>query len=214
MLDLLFALVPALVVPIVLVVYRRDRALVARRLREAAAAVEGKVTAGRWPYHAWMSFEVDGQEAFVGCRYGTRGGDRAACTFAWLPCDDYAPGTLHLQRRPAREGLLEQLGRTPAATGHGEFDRAFFLSGDAPAGLLDHAVREALLDVDPAAGLQVRVGDTPALRPWEAGFGENERRLEVVVRGVPPKAEDLAQVLDVTRLLHERLRATDVLSAA
>ncbi len=207
MIGLVYTVFPVLVVVGTLLVFRRERRLVEDRLRHLAGSVGGEVHEGRWPYHARLAFTLEGSEAQVSCLYNTAGNGRPARTHSWVVCDGYGDLCLDLERRPPREGLIDRLGRTPADTGHDEFDRAFWCSPSAGAGFLHQELREALLAIDPAALVHLRVGRAPLPQTRGRGHGPEQMRLEVTVQGVPPKMADLEAQFEVTRLAHASLVA-------
>lgn len=202
MLDLLYATLPLLVAAGTLLVFRRERALVAGRLRRVAPLVDGWMEEGRWPYHARLCFSLDEARAEIGCLYGgTRGGSTPR-TFVWMRgLEGLGDVELEVRRRPSSD-----------ETGRDAFERAFHGSGETH--LLDAAARDALLAVDPRASVVLRLGRAPAYRHGCRRFGAEETRLEVTVGGVPPRPRDLEALVEVTRAAHACLTADERRQAA
>ena len=213
--ELAYIVIPALVIPVVLLGLRRDRVRVTKGLRAVAEPLNGTVVHGTWPFHATLQFELEGDPCAITCRYGSQGGERAARTFSWTVHEGYHDLVLDVQRRPEQEGLLECLGKQPADTGDSMFDRAFFSSGNVSAQLLSQELRRAMLRVDPKAMLHLRVGCAQPYRTATGGVQPDEPRLEVSVLGVPPTPEHLQGLVEVTLAAHRCLGACpDQLQAA
>lgn len=174
----------------------RSRKAVHRRVSAAAERLGGKVRFGKWPYYTSMTLPIEGAEAHLGCRYGGEPGQTARpLTTAWLAAEDLQGESVRVQRRPTKKSLVEGFGKAPACTDHDEFNQVFFGSGKAK--LMTHELCEALLDVDPDRRVELRLGTAAAIRPWKHGFGDPEKRIEVVLHGIPPTQEHLDQMVRV-----------------
>ena len=174
---------------------------VARRQRLA------KVVGGQGLLYPRLVVPLEGAEVQISCLHG--GKKRRTRTFAWVGCPDYPDLDLSLTPKPKRAGMLERWGHTEADTGHGDFDAAFWLEtddSDLAHAILDEELRLALLAVDPARRVQLKIGSTTAYRDGWMQFGEEEPRIDVSIAGIAKSPDDVEQVLNLARLAHERLR--------
>ena len=102
----------------------RLRAEIGRGLTRAARELGAELVPASWFLFPRLRLERDGVELFLTSLPASK--DRRACTVAWTVLEDDPDWSFDLRRAPARVGALERLGRTPARTGHGEFDGSFW----------------------------------------------------------------------------------------
>jgi len=206
--ELAFFALPVLLVIGVFLFFRHNRRLVEDRFRSVAQRCGGSVEPAPWIYYPRLVVPAgDGDVIHVSGMHGNRNGRRTH-TFAWLGSEAYRGRSIEIRRLGARVGLLERMGWERASTGDPEFDEVFWLHADAPEQaleLLDHDVRRALLAFDPGLGVRLSVAETTAYRDGRMLLGEMEPRLQVSLRRLPPRIEDIEQLIAATKVAHARL---------
>ena len=206
--DVLYYVLPTfLIVSGAILWFRRTRSIVEARLRTVAERVLGRVAEAAWILYPRLVVKFCRAEIQISCMHGSRKG-RGGSTFAWVGCTEYPSSTLELRRVPGRFSQLERLGFRHTKTGDAFFDECFWIRSDdlnTERELLDEEVRNELIGFDAGLRLRVRLGKTNAYRDGKLQLDEEEPRLEISILGLPPEVDDLERLLEVTKLVHERL---------
>jgi hypothetical protein len=185
--------------------FRRKRILAA--FETLARRHGGTIGQGPWGLYPTIALPLeDGGQVHVSGIRGSSNG-RVTSTFAWIGRDDYPDLTFEARRKPERMGQLEGLGQVDANTGHSKFDEAFWMHVDDPKAareFLDKELTYALLAFDPVLSVRLRVGTLLAFPDgWRTA--RMQPSLEVTVQRLPPELDDVERMLDLARLVHERL---------
>lgn len=206
--DVLYCVLPTfLIVSGAILWFRWTRSIVEARLRSVAELVQGQVAEGPWLLYPRLVVEFCRAEIQISCMRGRRQG-RGGSTFAWVGCTEYPDTKFELRRVPGRFGRLERLGFRHTKTGDAFFDRCFWIRTDdlnTERELFDEEVRNELLGLDAALCLRIRLGKASVYRDGKLQSDEEVARLEISILGLPPGDDDLERLLEVTKLVHERL---------
>jgi len=101
----------------------------------------------------------------------------------------------------------EGLGQKEANTGDSKFDDNFWMYVDdekAARKFLGQEFAHALLAFDPSLRVRLRVGTLLAFPDgWRTA--RMQPSLEVTVQRLPPEIDDVERMLDLARMVHERL---------
>ena len=205
--ELVYIVIPVVFVAGALLWFRHLRAQVHERQQKAAMRRNGQVRKAPWILYPRLVIPLEAAEAQISCMHGGRRGGSAR-TFAWVGCSGYPDLELRVRRWAGRVGALERMGWRPCQTGDRAFDQVFWQQGrnaDAASDLLDADVRNALLAFDAQLAVHLSVATACVYRDGWQATGEQEPRLDVSIRALPPHVDDVERLIEGAQLAHASL---------